>query len=103
MRRMSAITLMNAVDFSNAPMAEFHVLNGKREIAHVGVAALGSATIPTTTAARNSEPVVGMTAEEWSAYAIINGITTPVVKTSNANARLTLTAWDDGGYRIVVA
>jgi hypothetical protein len=99
---MSAITVVNAVPASIAPSAEFRVYQGPHQVARVGVHAGAQASVPTI-ADEHDEPVVN-TAQPWSVYAIVNGITTPTVITSRPNATVTLRADnDDDGFSLTVS
>jgi hypothetical protein len=92
---MSAIVFSNAVASSIATTAEFRLFSGVHQIARVGVHAGGSAIVPTVVDEDNDGQVNTM--QEWTAYAIVNGITTPTVTVANPNARLTLSADNAGG------
>ena len=99
---MPAITLINDVPSSVAPSAEFFVFQNGERVARVTVHAGGTASIPTTSSSpdpavidESGGPVV--TAQQWQAYAIINGITTETVIFTNPAATVIAAVEADGG------
>ena len=99
---MSAIQFVNQVLSSIAPSAEFHLFQGQNQIARIGVHAGGSASVPARVVdEHNDEPV--HTAQEWTIYAIVNGITTQSVTTTDPNAIVTLRQDNDEGFSLTVS
>jgi len=98
---MSALILANAIPASSAPSAEFRVSRGTNSIARIGVHAGGTARIPTV-ADEHNDIAVG-TAEPWDIFAIVNGITTSSVTTTNPNATITAVDNNDDGYSLQVS
>lgn len=96
---MSAIQLVNQVSSSTA---EFHVYEGGTQIARIGVHAGGTASVPVTVVDESNGGSVN-TAQEWTVYAIVNGITTASVTTANPNATITLQADNTGGFSLTVS
>ncbi len=96
---MSAIQLVNQVPSSTA---EFHVYQGIRRIARIGVHGGGRASVPVTVVDENNDGSV-ITAQEWTVYAVVNGITTSSVTTANPNATVTLLADNTGGFSLTVS
>jgi hypothetical protein len=99
---MSAIQLVNQVPSSTSPSAEFHVYQGIDRIARIGVHAGGTVSLPVTVVDENNDGSV-ITAQEWTVYAIVNGITTSSVTTANPNAIITLRADNTGGLSLTVS
>lgn len=102
---MSAITLINAITETPQVSAEFSIFQGGNCIARVPVHAGGQARVPTTTHPVDdpNDPVV-QTAEQWEAWAIINGITTERVTITDPNATITASGNNnDDGYSLVVS
>jgi hypothetical protein len=91
---MSAIKLVNQVPASDAPSAEFRLTQGAQQIARIGIAAGGSATVPTSGSWQVHESESGSvnTMGQWAVFAIVNGITTQAVTTTDPNATITLAA-----------
>jgi hypothetical protein len=101
---MSAITLVNSITAAVASIAEFQLFQGINRIARIGVHAGGRATVPTTSDVvdenNNSEIP---TAQMWTVYAIVNGITTQTVTFTDPNAKITAVAGNSDGFAIVVS
>lgn len=111
---MSAITLINDVPSSTSPSAEFRVSQGTHQIARIGVHAGGRASIPTISQPGTPVEIVPIvdennnaevnTAQPWTIYAIVNGITTPTVAVTNPNATVTVTPDNnDDGFTLTVS
>jgi hypothetical protein len=95
---MSAIHLVNDVSVSTAPTAEFRVYQGLNQIARLGVHAGSSASVPLVIDENNDGHV--STAEVWTAYAIVNGITTQNVTITDPNATVTLRQDNNEGFSL---
>jgi uncharacterized repeat protein (TIGR01451 family) len=78
----SAIRLVNQIPVAVSPVAEFRLFANNQPIARIGVHSGGEASVPTSGGA-----------PPWSAFAIVNGITTATVTILNPNA--TVTAYSD--------
>jgi hypothetical protein len=104
-RDMSAITLVNSITAGVASTAEFRLFQRSHQIARVGVHAGGQATVPTTQTVvdENNNSEVS-TAQIWTVYAIINGVTTQTLTVTDPNATITVVAENSGaGFMIVVS
>ena len=102
---MSAITLVNSITAAVASAAEFRLFQRSHQIARVGVHAGGQATIPTslTVVDENNNSEIP-TAQIWTVYAIVNGITTQTLTVTDPNATITAVVGDSGeGFAIVVS
>ena len=99
---MSAITLINQTTDTTV---EFHLSHGAGEVIRIGIHPGGRANVPTTPRVideHNDDEIP--TAQEWQAYAILNGITTPKVQTSDPNATITVLAGNnDDGFTLTVS
>lgn len=94
------ITLRNNVPESTGVVAEFHVLEGIQWATTIDVAAASETIIPTRVATPQDTHVE--TAQTWTIYAIVNGVTTETVTTESTNATITLSPASSGGYSIAV-
>lgn len=90
---------MNQVSSSTA---EFHVYEGGTRIARIGVHAGGTASVPVTVVDEGNGGSVN-TAQEWMVYAIVNGIMTASVSTTNPNATVTLRDGNTRGFFLAVS
>jgi hypothetical protein len=98
---MSAIQLVNDVPSSTAPSAEFLIHQGHNRIARLGVHAGGSASVPLVVDEHNDGHV--NTAQEWTSYAIVNGITTQTVTITDPNATITLREGNNDGFSLTLS
>jgi hypothetical protein len=98
---MSAIQLVNDVPASTAPSAEFLIHQGHNRIARLGVHAGSSASVPLVVDENNDGQVT--TAQEWTVYAIVNGITTPNVTIADPNATVMLREGNTEGFFLTVS
>lgn len=99
---MSAITLVNETTDATA---EFHLSHGPGEIVRIGIHPGGRANVPTTPRVideYNDREVP--TAQEWTTWAIVNGITTQRVQIADPNATIAVIADHEGaGFTLTVS
>jgi hypothetical protein len=91
---MSAIRFVNETPASG----EFHLDQGHNQIARIGVHAGGSAPPPIIIDENNDSEVT--TSQIWTAYAIVNGITTANVTITNPNATVILREGNNEGFSL---
>jgi len=97
---MSVISLVNAVPSSTAPSAEFRVLHGENQIARLSVHTGGSASVPLVVDTSDDSEV--STAQLWTCYAILMGVTSDTVTVTNPNAVITLRPGNSDGFFLEV-
>jgi|GEM_PF-4480534 len=98
---MSAIRVVNDVPVSAAPVAEFSIYQGQNQIVRLDVHAGGSASVPLVVDENNDG--FPNSAQAWTCYAIVHGITTQTVTVVNPDAMITLRQDNNEGFSLTVS